>query len=125
MVGAWTERAPLPGGDMPSADFDAFLADLRRRKPFLPADLARRLARAYGTRVDELLGASRSLADLGEDFGGGLTMREVDHLVTREWACTSADILWRRSKLGIHVPEGTKERLDAYLEGEIGATAAQ
>jgi glycerol-3-phosphate dehydrogenase len=125
MVGPWTERAPLPGGDMPSADFDAFLADLRRRKPFLPADLARRLARAYGTRVDELLGASRSLADLGEDFGGGLTMREVDHLVTREWACTSADILWRRSKLGIHVPEGTKERLDAYLEGEIGATAAQ
>jgi glycerol-3-phosphate dehydrogenase len=125
LAGPWTERAPLPGGDMPSADFDAFLADLRRRKPFLPADLAHRLARAYGTRIDELLGDSRSLSDLGDDFGGGLTTREIDHLVAREWARTSQDILWRRSKLGIHVPEGTRERLDAYLEGETDAAAAQ
>ena len=44
----------LPGGDMPGADFDAFLVDARRAHPWLPADLARRYARAYGTRLERV-----------------------------------------------------------------------
>jgi glycerol-3-phosphate dehydrogenase len=124
MKPAWTDKAKLPGGDMPDADFERFLGDLKSRRPFLPDDLARRLARAYGTRVDELLGEARSLADLGEDFGGGLTRAEVDYLVRREWARTAEDILWRRSKLGLHVPEGAAGRIDAYLQGEAPAAAA-
>ncbi len=58
---AWTERATLPGGDLPGADFDAFLAGLRAARPWLPAALAHRLARAYGTRVEALLGSARGL----------------------------------------------------------------
>jgi glycerol-3-phosphate dehydrogenase len=113
---AWTGAAPLPGGDM--ADFDAFLADLRRRRPFLPEALAHRLARAYGTRVDRLLGDAAAMADLGEDFGAGLTAREVDYLVATEWARDADAILWRRSKLGLHAPSGTAQRVEAYLAGK-------
>jgi glycerol-3-phosphate dehydrogenase len=112
---SWTAGAPLPGGDMPDADFDRFLAGLRQRAPFLPEALARRLARAYGSRVDALLGDARAMADLGEDFGGGLTRAEVDYLLRKEWAVTAEDILWRRSKLGLHVPAGTEARLRDYL----------
>ena len=91
----WTGTKPLPGGDM--TDFETFRADVGRRWPFLPEALARRLARAYGTRIERVLGNSASLADLGEDLGGGLYTREVDYLVAQEWARSAEDILWRRS----------------------------
>lgn len=110
----WTASRPLPGGDIP--DFARFLEDVKRRWPFLPADTARRLARAYGTRIDELMGDARSLADLGEDFGAGLTGREVDYLAQREWALSVEDILWRRTKLGLRMKPAGIERLSAYLE---------
>jgi len=111
----WTATAPLPGGDLPNADFDAFLAGLQRAKPWLPADLARRLARAYGSRVDRILGTATDMAGLGQDFGGGLTQAEVVYLRDQEWAQTAEDVLWRRSKLGLHVPAGTREALKAFL----------
>ncbi len=121
---SWTADAPLPGGDMADAEFDRFLATLRAVRPFLPPALALRLARAYGTRVERLLGDARSMADLGEDFGGGLTRAEVDYLVRTEWAATADDILWRRSKLGLHVPPATRAALDAYLAGGSAGAAA-
>jgi glycerol-3-phosphate dehydrogenase len=55
------------------------------------------------------------MAALGEDFGGGLTAAEVDYLVREEFARTAEDILWRRSKLGLHVPADTAKKLAAYL----------
>ena len=64
------------------------------------------------------------MADLGEDFGAGLTAAEVDYLVRREWARTAEDILWRRSKLGLHVPGGAAERIDAYLAAKAAALIA-
>ncbi|WP_375249832.1 glycerol-3-phosphate dehydrogenase [Sphingomonas sp.] len=112
---AWTAGAALPGGDMPGVDFEGFLADLARRYPALPAALLRRLARAYGTRTPALLGDARTLDDLGEDFGAGLHAREVDWLVAQEWASCAEDILYRRSKLGLHVPAGAAEAIDRYL----------
>jgi len=114
---AWTADTALPGGDMPDQDFPAFLARLETERPALPRPLLRRLARAYGTRVERLLGTARKLGDLGPDLGGGLTGAEVDYLVDTEWAQTSDDVLFRRSKLGLHVPPGTVERLGAYLAG--------
>ena len=83
MKPAWTEDAKMPGGDMPDADSTA--ATVRQRWPFLLEQLAHRLARAYGTRIEEL-GSAKALADLGEDFGAGLTAAEVDYLARREWA---------------------------------------
>lgn len=118
---AWTAGATLPGGDMPDADFDRYLAQIVVRYPSQPASLLRRLARAYGTDTAELLGEAATPGDLGEDFGAGLHAREIDFLCEREWARTSDDILFRRSKLGLHVPAGTIERIDAYLAQRRGA----
>ncbi len=113
---AWTGEAALPGGDMPGADFDAFLAQLRAERPFLPEASARRLARAYGTRARAILDGARSLADLGETFGEDLSAREVEYLRAQEWAVTPDDILWRRSKLGLRTGGEGAARLEAYLD---------
>lgn len=117
--GAWTAGAALPGGDMPGGDFEAFVATLLAERPGLPPALLRRLARAYGTGVAALLGDAATPADLGEDFGGGLTAREVDYLRDVEWARTAEDVLYRRSKLGLHVPPGTAERVERHLAGAV------
>jgi len=114
---AWTGTAPLPGGDMPKG-FSDFLAGFRSRYPFLPEATALRLARAYGTRAARFLDGAAALSDLGEDFGGGLARAEVDYLIAAEWARTPEDILWRRSKLGLHVPPETQARLAAHLGGQ-------
>ncbi|MGU3391198.1 glycerol-3-phosphate dehydrogenase [Sphingomonas sp. M1A8_2b] len=116
---AWTAGAALPGGDIPDADFDRFVGELTAGRPGLPPALLHRLARAYGTEVDALLGDATDAAALGEDFGGGLTRCEVDYLIAREWAQTSEDILYRRGKLGLHAPTGTAERLAAYLADRL------
>jgi glycerol-3-phosphate dehydrogenase len=126
MKPAWTETAKMPGGDMPDADFDRFFAGVKSRWPFLPEGLAHRLSRAYGTRIQELIGSAKSMADLGEDFGGGLMAAEVDYLVRREWARSAEDILWRRSKLGLHVPADAVQKIDAYInKRNVTAVAAQ
>jgi glycerol-3-phosphate dehydrogenase len=124
MKPAWTETAKMPGGDMPDSDFDRFFATVRQRWPFLPEGLANRLSRAYGTRVEELLGSAKAMADLGEDFGAGLTAAEVDYLMRREWARSAEDILWRRSKLGLHVPAEAAARIDAYIAKRNAASIA-
>jgi glycerol-3-phosphate dehydrogenase len=111
----WTERASLPGGDMADADFERFLDKLQRSRPWLPAPLAGRYARAYGTWVERLLDGRDSLDALGEDLGGGLHEAEVQYLVESEWAVNQDDILWRRSKLGLHVAKQTQERLADWL----------
>jgi glycerol-3-phosphate dehydrogenase len=111
----WTADAPLPGGDMPNADFDAFLAQFARRHPWLPPALCRRYARAYGTRAERLLDGAGSLENLGAQVLPGLYEREIDYLVAQEFALTAEDILWRRSKLGLHLPANATRRLEDWM----------
>jgi glycerol-3-phosphate dehydrogenase len=111
----WTSGAPLPGGDMPDADFGRFEASLATAYPWLPAALRHRYARAYGTRVARLIGAATSLADLGAALAPGLYEAEVAYLRRHEFARTAQDILWRRSKLSLHLPPGATAKLDAWL----------
>ncbi|CAA9517310.1 MAG: Aerobic glycerol-3-phosphate dehydrogenase [uncultured Sphingomonadaceae bacterium] len=113
---AWTGTASLPGGDLPDGSLADYADAVRRRWPFLDDALGGRLARSYGTRTETVVGDAASLADLGEHFGGGLYAREVDYLVGHEWARTSEDILWRRSKLGLHLEPGSAAAIDDYLE---------
>ncbi len=113
--GAWTAGAALPGGDIPDADFERFVVALVSERPGIPPRLVRRLARAYGTRTKEVLGSSTTEAELGTTFGGDLTQAEVDYLVAQEWARSAQDILFRRSKMGLHVAPGTADAIDAYL----------
>lgn len=111
----WTANVPLPGGDLPDANFERFLHDCQRRWPFLAPAMAYRLARAYGTRLEVVLDGARALSDLGEHFGAGLTEAEVSYLRTREWARSAQDILWRRTKLGLHVSPAQAQRLELHL----------
>jgi glycerol-3-phosphate dehydrogenase len=111
---SWTCRAPLPGGDIKDAHFDSLLQALRVRAPFLGEAQAQRLARAYGTRVWTILGNASSLDDLGTSFGAGLTQAELDYLIDQEWAETTDDVLWRRSKLGLHM--SAEDRKNFFFE---------
>lgn len=115
MRGAWTARVPLPGGDFPHDGVARLTADLRARYPFLTAPWAARLVRAYGTDAAVMLGDARAAADLGADFGATLTAREVDWLMTHEFARTAADVLWRRSKLGLRLTPDQMAALETYM----------
>ena len=127
----WTAGALLPGGELPQGSFAVFSRTLERRYPWLPTRLRRRYAHAYGARIETLLGAARSIGELGQELLPQLHEREVDYLCRQEFAYTAADILWRRSKLGLHLLQadlGPLERwLAANAPGEpraIGSSAA-
>jgi glycerol-3-phosphate dehydrogenase len=111
----WTGKAFLPGGDFGRFDAPALARDLAQRYPFLGATEAARLVRLYGTLAAGFLGAATSAADLGEHFGHGLTAAEVDYLIAQEWARTADDVLWRRTKLGLHFTPDQTARLAAYI----------
>jgi glycerol-3-phosphate dehydrogenase len=122
MSGAWTGDAPLPGGDVPGDDIEAYISDFSARHAFLSPDVVRRLVRAYGTRAEQVIGAAKSLADLGRDFGAGLSEAEVRFLAEKEWARSADDVLWRRSKLGLHIPAEAEREIEAALAEVRGAT---
>ncbi len=117
----WTQDAPLPGGDIPDADFDAYLLALRADYPWLPTPMLDRLARSYGTRITDVLGSARCIADLGVDFGNGLFQAEIEYLCSHEFAQTAEDILWRRTKLGLHLRDAKQRDLDFWLSQRAAA----
>ena len=103
MLPAWTATACLPGGDIGEGGFEDFVARLQRSRPAFDPVFLGRIARRYGTLIDEVLGDATSPADLGAQLGGSLTAREVAYLIEREWARSSDDVLWRRTKCGLHM----------------------
>jgi glycerol-3-phosphate dehydrogenase len=119
---SWTKDAPLPGGDFPAADFPAFLDGKREEYPWIPEDILRRYARSYGTYMDRFLSGASGLKDLGEDFGAGLSEAEISYLVRFEFARELDDILWRRTKIGMHMSDKEIEKLEKQFP-EILVTA--
>jgi glycerol-3-phosphate dehydrogenase len=103
-----TAQTPLPGGE-PGEDLPGQLS-------WMDPDLLRRLARAYGSRLPDVIGSATRMADLGRHFGTGLYEAEVNYLRRVEWARTADDILWRRTKLGLSIGPDEREQLQAYLE---------
>ena len=121
MAPRWTASATLPGGDLPAGGVAALTEELAARYPWLATDLAARLARSYGTRAGALLGDAAEAADLGADLGAGLHERELDFLTRTEWAETAADVLWRRTKLGLRM---TPQQRDALATRMASPTAS-
>ena len=119
---AWTEGAPLPGGDLaaggwiapsgrPDTDLQRFTEALALRlPPGVGAATGRRWARAYGSRVQSLLNAPT----LGAEVAPGLFEAELRYLHQHEWACSADDVLWRRSKLGLHLTPREREAVAAW-----------
>jgi glycerol-3-phosphate dehydrogenase len=106
----WTATAPLPGGDMPAGDFDSWLAEVQRRFSGFHPDFLRHLARRHGTHALSIVGDARTEADMGRMFGAsGLTEREVVYLKQQEWATAPDDVLWRRTKAGLHLTPSERE----------------
>jgi len=122
---AWTDGAFLAGGDLsgwigaarrPDDDFERFVSAVQAKHPWLYGQLARRLARAYGARIADVLGDARSFADLGAEVAPGLFERELRFLQGNEWAVSAEDVLWRRSKLGLHYTAPQREQVALWLQ---------
>ena len=115
---AWTSGTPLPGGDI-DGDLDALNARLAVEYPELPAPLLHTLARRHGTWAYRVLGDARKTADLGAHFGASLYAREVDYMLAHEWALSAEDILYRRTKTGLHLLPQQRDALAAYIAQHI------
>lgn len=119
----WTRGATLPGGDMPHADFDSFLEQVKARWPWLPQPLRKHYARLYGTRIDKLIGHANALGDLGRHFGGQLYEAEVRYLVENEWAQQAEDVLWRRTKHKLHLDDAQQQAFIQWFNATFAAPA--
>ena len=127
--GPWTRGVPFPGGDLSAwidasarhgDDFSRFVLALAKRHPDLPAPLCHRLARGYGTRADRLLGTG----SLGAEVAPGLFEVELNYLHDQEWARSADDVLWRRTKLGLHLSAGEREDVAAWCDAHWAPAAA-
>lgn len=112
---SWTTTRPLPGGDFPAGTIDELTAEYARHHDFIPAQTVRRIAKAYGTDARRWLGRAKGWDDLGGEIAHGLSVAEVKWQVQEEWARTTDDILWRRTKLGLRFTNEEKDRLAEVL----------
>ena len=110
----WTATTPLPGGDFLWDAIETRVAQTLRAWPFLSEAEAWRLVRAYGTRVERVLGDAKRREDIAPFFGP-LSAAEVRYLMKHEWARTPDDVLWRRSKLGLKLSKAEKEALAQFM----------
>ena len=127
MRAAWTACACLPGGNL-GGTFENFTDGVAARKyPWLPARVRCALAHRHGERMYQIIAGAQSLRDLGTDFGGGLFACEVDYLISEEWARDADDILYRRSKAGLHMSAEQRGVLASYVEARVanGQTAVR
>jgi glycerol-3-phosphate dehydrogenase len=120
MGGPWTDGRAVYDGEMADAPtfeeaFDRFVEGAVASKPGLPKALVRILSRRHGSGLDDLLENVTTVADLGRHFGGSLYEVEVRHLVRDEWAVDAEDVLWRRTKEGLHMTAEEREAFARWL----------
>jgi glycerol-3-phosphate dehydrogenase len=116
----WTDTEPLPGGDFAWDGIEALVACTQARWPFLNEAHARRWVSAYGTRLERIVDGARRLEDLGPSFGADLTAAEIRYLQRHEWAQTAEDVLWRRSKLGLHLQPEQQAAIARFMATDAG-----
>ncbi len=111
----WTAHAALPGGDFGHDEVEARIAELEFKYSFLKPQNIRRMFKAYGTNIEKMLGEARFASDMGRFFGP-LSEREINYLKAEEWVQEADDILWRRSKLGLHLTAAEQADLRSYMK---------
>jgi glycerol-3-phosphate dehydrogenase len=111
----WTAQVALPGGDIFPESFDEFVEALKIQYPWVPNNLLTRLARQHGTRIHLLLTDLHSIEQLGQHFGEECYEHELHYLMEHEWAKTADDLLFRRTKLGLHLNPDTIQNIKDWL----------
>ncbi|HIV71251.1 MAG TPA: glycerol-3-phosphate dehydrogenase [Candidatus Aquabacterium excrementipullorum] len=125
---AWTRNARLPGGNLdawigpalrPDRDMLAFASRWQHKHPWLPVKVAERWVRAYGARAERILDGASSVADLGGEVAPGVYECELRYLLRHEWARSGDDVLWRRSKLGLHLTAQQCQHVQAWVASAL------
>ncbi len=109
MKGPWTVRSPLPGSNFSSREEAQRHVNARYRE--LPQSVLRGVFRRHGALAGEVLGDG----EVGEHYGAGLTERELRYCLEREWARSAEDVLWRRTKCGLHMTEAERRRVEEVV----------
>ena len=112
----WTSTARLPGGDFPDADFDRYLSTFKSKHPWLPEDLALHYCRLYGNRAEMIVSGKTNIEELGRQFGDKLFEAEINYLRQHEWAMGAEDILFRRTKHGLHMSKQQILNVETLLQ---------
>jgi len=112
----WTAKAHLPGGNLNGQSFEEFLVEKSQKYSWFDAVDIRRICRAYGSRIDEVLNNAKTKSDLGHDFGSGFSEIELNYLINTEWARNLDDVIWRRSKLLLHLSKESQNEVATYLK---------
>ncbi|SIS66973.1 glycerol-3-phosphate dehydrogenase [Neptunomonas antarctica] len=113
----WTANAPLPGGNF--SNQNSLQKEFTKQYGWLPTPLLRRFVRTYGTLTVDLLKNTTQLSDLGHQFAEGFYEAEILYLINNEWALTVEDIIWRRTKLGLHMSDKEVDVLTQYMENHF------
>ena len=114
-TGNWTARVTLPGGDFPVDGFDELCASIAKRYEFLSDAHVKRLARAYGTEVFDMLGTCKKSADMGTHFGADIYAVELDWSIKHEWVRSAEDFVWRRTRLGLKLTKAQISKIDSFI----------
>ena len=116
MTGNWTANTPYPGGDFTDLSKTELIDELSKQLPELNHQILARYVAMYGTEARQLLVNKQCIADLGQHFGAGLYAHEINYLIEHEWAHTTEDILWRRSKLGLFLSRQQIAQVDVFVQ---------
>jgi glycerol-3-phosphate dehydrogenase len=108
-----TANEPLPGGDFDNQH--DLQTTLQRQYSWLPRSIINRFVRSYGTLTHKICAGVNSLEEMGQYFGAGLYQREVEYLIAHEWAVNLEDIIWRRSKLSLHLTKTEQNVLENFI----------
>ena len=120
----WTAGVALPGGDFAVDGVEDLISALLVRYKFLNPAWAKRLVRHYGTDTWEILSDAQSLDDLGQNFGATLTEAELRWIISREFAHTAEDVIWRRTKLGLRLKPCEVAAIERFM-GQVNQYAAE
>jgi glycerol-3-phosphate dehydrogenase len=104
----WTATDVLPGG-----------ANALPMPAWIPPAMAHRLQICHGSLWPQALGNAACLADLGDIAGGLICEREVDYMVQEEWVQSAEDLLYRRTKLGLHLTAQDQQKITRWIEKSV------
>ena len=108
---AWTARAKLQGADIPYGDFAQFEQEMVTLYPYVDPSIVRAMVGRHGRLAVQLLQSG----DVGKHFGACLTAVEIEHLCRHEWAQTAEDVLYRRTKCGVHMTSEQRSEVERYI----------